>query len=60
VDRAGRRTSPKGIRTYFQGFGWRSGDVSTAVLDVAGFLDGPLALPLPLLPPVFAPLLAAF
>jgi hypothetical protein len=26
----------------FRGFGWRSGDVSTAALGVAGFLDGPL------------------
>jgi len=44
VDRAGRRTNPRGIRTYFRGFGWRSGEVSTAVLDAAGFLDGPLGL----------------
>src|SRR5215210_3052249 len=29
VDRGGRRTNPKGIRTYFRGFGWRPGDVST-------------------------------
>src|SRR5918992_6211184 len=33
---------PKGIRMYFRGFVWRSGDVSTAALGVAGFLDRPL------------------
>ena len=44
MDRAGRRTNPKGIRTYFRAFGWRSGEVSTAVLDVAGSWTGPYLL----------------
>jgi hypothetical protein len=36
VDRAGRRTNPTGVRTYFLGFGWRSGEVSTAATGVPG------------------------
>ena len=42
MNRAGRSPDPTGIRTYFLGFGGRSGEVFTAVAGRVDFLDRPL------------------
>jgi hypothetical protein len=42
VDRVGRRTCPKGIPQGFRGYGWRSGEASTAGSDGRfSFREGP-------------------